>query len=173
MAGPSRDPEEPAAHVSDYLALLPSGPDAVRRLRLHRVRAALRPVTIRRAAPPTTMRWPEIPQSIAGSETDQARTVAGTTARTSWESCMINCGPDRSSVSRPGPNLRRDVRAVEGARLESVCRGNSTVGSNPTLSATLFSSYIQQRLDTPIIAPIYKHFYGVTVSAHPVESIDS
>ena len=24
---------------------------------------------------------------------------------------------------------------VEGARLESVCRGNSTVGSNPTLSA--------------------------------------
>jgi hypothetical protein len=25
---------------------------------------------------------------------------------------------------------------VEGARLESVCRGNSTVGSNPTLSAT-------------------------------------
>ena len=26
---------------------------------------------------------------------------------------------------------------VEGARLESVCRGNSTVGSNPTLSAIL------------------------------------
>ena len=25
---------------------------------------------------------------------------------------------------------------VEGARLESVCRGNSTVGSNPTLSAS-------------------------------------
>ena len=32
---------------------------------------------------------------------------------------------------------RRDVRGVEGARLESVCRGNPpTVGSNPTLSAT-------------------------------------
>src|SRR5687767_15537530 len=31
----------------------------------------------------------------------------------------------------------RDVRVVEGARLESVCRGNSTVGSNPTLSAIL------------------------------------
>jgi hypothetical protein len=30
---------------------------------------------------------------------------------------------------------RRGVRAVEGARLESVCWGNSTVGSNPTLSA--------------------------------------
>ena len=30
----------------------------------------------------------------------------------------------------------RDVRVVEGARLESVCRGNSTVGSNPTLSAS-------------------------------------
>ena len=32
---------------------------------------------------------------------------------------------------------RRDVRVVEGARLESVCRGNSTVGSNPTLSANI------------------------------------
>src|SRR5688572_24117634 len=31
---------------------------------------------------------------------------------------------------------RRDVRVVEGARLESVCRGNLTVGSNPTLSAS-------------------------------------
>ena len=29
----------------------------------------------------------------------------------------------------------RDVRVVEGARLESVCRGNSTEGSNPSLSA--------------------------------------
>ena len=35
------------------------------------------------------------------------------------------------------PLARRDVRVVEGARLESVCRGNSTVGSNPTLSAIL------------------------------------
>jgi hypothetical protein len=34
---------------------------------------------------------------------------------------------------------RRDVRVVEGARLESVCRGNSTVGSNPTLSDSLTS----------------------------------
>jgi hypothetical protein len=34
------------------------------------------------------------------------------------------------------PLARRDVRVVEGARLESVCRGNSTVGSNPTLSAS-------------------------------------
>jgi len=34
------------------------------------------------------------------------------------------------------PLNRRDVRVVEGARLESVCRGNSTVGSNPTLSAS-------------------------------------
>ena len=39
--GADRDPEEPAAHVSDYLALLPSGPDAVRRLILHRFRAAV------------------------------------------------------------------------------------------------------------------------------------
>ena len=33
------------------------------------------------------------------------------------------------------PLNRRDVRVVEGARLESVCRGNSTEGSNPSLSA--------------------------------------
>ena len=37
-----RDPEKPAAHVSVCLALLPSGPDAVRRLILHRFRAAVR-----------------------------------------------------------------------------------------------------------------------------------
>ena len=34
------------------------------------------------------------------------------------------------------PLERRDVRVVEGARLESVCRRNSTKGSNPFLSAT-------------------------------------
>src|SRR5579864_5584819 len=33
---------------------------------------------------------------------------------------------------------RRDGRVVEGARLESVFRGNSNVGSNPTLSAIVF-----------------------------------
>jgi hypothetical protein len=31
--------------------------------------------------------------------------------------------------------VRRDGRVAEGARLESVFRGNSNVGSNPTLSA--------------------------------------
>ena len=40
------------------------------------------------------------------------------------------------------PLQRRDVRVVEGARLESVCRGNSTVGSNPTLSAKLRSARV-------------------------------
>ncbi len=40
------------------------------------------------------------------------------------------------------PLERRDVRVVEGARLESVCRGNSTVGSNPTLSANLLTPAI-------------------------------
>ena len=44
------------------------------------------------------------------------------------------------SGSPPGgklliPFVRRDGRVVEGARLESVCRGNSTEGSNPSLSA--------------------------------------
>src|SRR4051812_46077055 len=35
---------------------------------------------------------------------------------------------------------RRGVRVVEGARLESVCRGNSTEGSNPSLSAKFRSA---------------------------------
>ena len=33
---------------------------------------------------------------------------------------------------------RRDGRVAEGARLESVFRGNSNVGSNPTLSASKY-----------------------------------
>ena len=37
--------------------------------------------------------------------------------------------------SRMYATLRRDGRVAEGARLESVFRGNSNVGSNPTLSA--------------------------------------
>ena len=41
------------------------------------------------------------------------------------------------------PNLRRrDGRVAEGARLESVFRGNSNVGSNPTLSAILLAHLI-------------------------------
>ena len=40
---------------------------------------------------------------------------------------------------------------VEGARLESVCRGNSTVGSNPTLSAS--SSKIFSKLGDPLDRP--------------------
>src|SRR6185312_4168000 len=42
---------------------------------------------------------------------------------------------------------RRDGRVAEGARLESVFRGNSNVGSNPTLSARI--SWAHQRRITP------------------------
>jgi hypothetical protein len=43
----------------------------------------------------------------------------------------------RFSIQSSGflQNCRRDGRVAEGARLESVFRGNSNVGSNPTLSA--------------------------------------
>src|SRR5438067_2669684 len=41
LDGLNRGPEEPAAHFRIYLALLPSGPDAVRRLKLHRFRTAV------------------------------------------------------------------------------------------------------------------------------------
>src|SRR5690242_7623018 len=51
--------------------------------------------------------------------------------------------PDHSQVT---DSKRRDVRVVEGARLESVCRGNSTVGSNPTLSANFSNRSLRSRL---------------------------
>ena len=43
------------------------------------------------------------------------------------------------SPSRPSAatGSRRDDRAAEGARLESVCTLTGTVGSNPTLSASM------------------------------------
>ena len=72
MASPSRAPEEPAAHVSDYLALLPSGPDAVRRLRLHRVRAAPRPVTT-----PWATRCPTGDVPVYRRVTDRSRARPG------------------------------------------------------------------------------------------------
>src|SRR6185436_12922283 len=45
-----------------------------------------------------------------------------------------SCKVLSSAASRA--SLGRGVRVAEGARLESVCGGNLTVGSNPTLSAT-------------------------------------
>ncbi len=43
----------------------------------------------------------------------------------------------RQHRGRRTPGVRRGVRVAEGARLESVCGGNSTPGSNPGLSASL------------------------------------
>jgi hypothetical protein len=63
---------------------------------------------------------------------DAPRQIAASTSQTTSQSVWAG------SVERGKlliPLERRDVRVVEGARLESVCRGNSTVGSNPTLSA--------------------------------------
>ncbi len=41
----------------------------------------------------------------------------------------------RHGFFRAQKMVRRGVRAAEGARLEIVCRGDSTEGSNPSLSA--------------------------------------
>src|SRR5262245_59822214 len=45
---------------------------------------------------------------------------------------------------------RRDGGVVDRARLESVCRGNSTVGSNPTLSAN-FASLTRRSLTVRVV----------------------
>jgi hypothetical protein len=42
------------------------------------------------------------------------------------------------SLRAPRCTLRTGGRVVEGARLESVYRGNSIAGSNPALSAIIF-----------------------------------
>src|SRR5438477_4567983 len=44
----------------------------------------------------------------------------------------------RKPCSASQTSVRRDGRVAEGARLESVFRGNSNVGSNPTLSARTY-----------------------------------
>src|ERR1041385_1221140 len=49
-------------------------------------------------------------------------------------SCQARYPPIKSKLQLPAAR-RRDGRVAEGARLESVFRGNSNVGSNPTLSA--------------------------------------
>jgi integrase len=64
------------------------------------------------------------------SAVDDEAVTSQSTSQSSWIASARRC---KLLV----PFKRRDVRVVEGARLESVCRGNSTVGSNPTLSANL------------------------------------
>ena len=52
---------------------------------------------------------------------------------------------------------RRGVRVAEGARLESVFGGNPNVGSNPTLSASLFpcrlAIYHARDFCVPLVSP--------------------
>src|SRR5204862_1076095 len=55
-------------------------------------------------------------------------------SRDIWR-CHTICDSAADSWLEIIDSKRRDVRVVEGARLESVCRGNSTEGSNPSLSA--------------------------------------
>ena len=58
--------------------------------------------------------------------------------------------------------LRRDVRAAEGARLESVYMVNSRiVGSNPTPSAIFFKSLYQQARSEVIDFPC--SFFSIPV----------
>ena len=53
----------------------------------------------------------------------------------------------------------------EGAALEMLCRGNSTVGSNPTLSAIFFvpSRFFKSESVCPVIAKtrLVKGFYKI------------
>ncbi len=74
----------------------------------------------------------------------QPMAVAASTSQSTSQSVWLG-SIDRGKLLIP--LNRRDVREAEGARLESVCRGNSTVGSNPTLSA----NFIQQVLVNKVL----------------------
>ena len=76
-------------------------------------------------APPAPEEDPGVPLVVALAEglTSQSRHSLALAGRPPSAKLLI-------------PLARRDVREAEGARLESACTGNCTVGSNPTLSAT-------------------------------------
>ncbi len=57
-------------------------------------------------------------------------------------------GAAESALLRTASPSRRDGRVAEGARLESVFRGNSNVGSNPTLSAMIYKLLQKKHLAT-------------------------
>ena len=54
---------------------------------------------------------------------------------------------------------RRGVRVAEGARLESVYRGNSIAGSNPALSAEMFLKTITSK-DLRVLITFLGHKEG-------------
>src|SRR5207248_3136486 len=82
--------------------------------------------------PPITIFWHRSAAGVRGcgssEETPQSR-----------HSLTLSGLPPRGKLLIPFE--RRDVRVVEGARLESVCRGNSTEGSNPSLSEPQISAF--------------------------------
>src|SRR5437762_13687308 len=87
LDGLNRGPEEPAAHFRIYLALLPSGPDAVRRLKLHRFRTAVQSARV-----------------IVLSLFDSARTIASvrpSTPRMPASGAGAPMRPSRTSPCRP------------------------------------------------------------------------
>ena len=58
------------------------------------------------------------------------------------------------------PNWR-DGRVVEGAALEMLCRGNSTVGSNPTLSA-IFYNFMKYYVYILYSKSLGKYYTGIS-----------
>ena len=101
-------------------------------IRIDAKRQALDALDVQRGA-----RLPQTATASGGANDDRNRRRSSRSPTTSRHSHVTVCF---CSGSPPSGKLlipleRRDVRVVEGARLESVCRGNSTEGSNPSLSA--------------------------------------
>ena len=70
-----------------------------------------------------------------GPETEPIVEISDELPSQSRHSLTLSGSPPHGKLLIPFE--RRDVRVVEGARLESVCTRNCTKGSNPFLSASL------------------------------------
>src|SRR5437762_13854064 len=117
LDGLNRGPEEPAAHLRIYLALLPSGPDAVRRLKLHRFRTAVQSarvivlyfrdsagtiVSVRSSTPRTTVSRAATP--MRSSVRRRCKSSTPPTGRLSNATIRSRSRSPDSSPGLPGPN---------------------------------------------------------------------
>ncbi len=129
-------PGAPAAHLRVCLALLPSGPDAVRRLKLHRVRAAVRPTNRRRergtmsSAPPKAISLaPSGPFGVTpyGARADARRVRRARRRAAARRSRHVRrrCAPRESSRVRAAA-----ASPIASAAERRSCTGNTAV-SNP------------------------------------------
>ncbi len=76
----------------------------------------------------------------------RAVTLRGLSTEAHSDSVVRGLSTERTAIASCAVLMWRDGRVVEGARLESVFRGNSNEGSNPSLSAIPVHTFVESRL---------------------------